>query len=64
MTNLTGREYLLQRQYSDASNLQARIALHQRFSTNPQGLPIWFMEHLRVPEDGRILEVGCGPGGY
>jgi hypothetical protein len=27
------------RQYSDASNLNARIALHARFSTNPYGLP-------------------------
>ena len=27
------------RQYRDASNLEARIALHKRFSTNPYGLP-------------------------
>jgi hypothetical protein len=27
------------RQYRDASNLEARIALHERFSTNPYGLP-------------------------
>jgi SAM-dependent methyltransferase len=64
MKNLTDRDYLLQRQYGDASNLQARIALHQRFSTNPQGLPRWFMQQLQVPANGRLLEVGCGPGGY
>lgn len=64
MKNLTDRNYLLQRQYSDASNLQARIALHQCYSTNPQGLPHWFIEHLQVPGSGRVLEVGCGPGGY
>jgi SAM-dependent methyltransferase len=64
MKNLTDRDYLLQRQYGDASNLQARIALHQRFSTNPQGLPRWFMQQLQIPENGRVLEVGCGPGGY
>ncbi len=27
------------RQYRDASNLKARIALLERFSTNPYGLP-------------------------
>ena len=29
-----------------------------------QGLPAWFIEQLHLPENGRILEVGCGPGGY
>ncbi len=62
--NLTDTDYLLNRQYRDASNLQARIDLHKRYSTNQQGLPRWFLHHLEVPEDGRILEIGCGPGGY
>jgi hypothetical protein len=60
----TDQDYLLQQQYCDASNLQARIALHQRFSTNSQGLPRWFLEQLQIPENGRVLELGCGPGGY
>lgn len=64
MKNLTDPDYLLRRQYADASNLQARVALHQRFSTNPQGLPRWFMEQLQIPENARVLEVGCGPGGF
>ena len=62
MKDLTDPDYLLQRQYRDASNLQARVALHQHFSTNPQGLLRWFMEQLEIPEDADILEVGCGPG--
>ncbi|HEX6506457.1 MAG TPA: methyltransferase domain-containing protein [Chloroflexota bacterium] len=64
MKDLTDRDYLLQFQYRDASNYEARVALHRRFRSNPQELPRWFMEHLQVPENGRVLEVGCGPGGY
>lgn len=64
MKNLTHRDYLVQRQYRDASNLQTRIALHQRCSTNPQGLPRWFVDQLPVPDNGRVLEVCCGPGSY
>ena len=50
------------RQYGDASNLEARIALHQRFSTNPYGLPRWIIDHFELPDEATILEVGCGPG--
>jgi SAM-dependent methyltransferase len=64
MKDLTDRSYLLRLQYRDASNYSARAALHQRFRTNPQGLPRWFMEQLEIPENGQVLEVGCGPGGY
>ncbi len=51
------------RQYRDASNLEARIALHERFSTNPYGLPRWILDHFELPDGAIILEVGCGPGG-
>ena len=50
------------RQYRDASNLEARIALHERFSTNPYGLPRWIFDHFELPDGATILEVGCGPG--
>ena len=48
-------------QYRDASNLNARIALHERFSTNPRSLPLWIFDQLELPDDARILEIGCGP---
>jgi ubiquinone/menaquinone biosynthesis C-methylase UbiE len=50
------------RQYRDASNLKARIALHERFSTNPYSLPRWIFDHLGLQDEASILEVGCGPG--
>ena len=53
---------VLQEQYKNAANLNARIALHQRFSTNPRGWYSWYLDQLDLPEDSRILELGGGPG--
>jgi SAM-dependent methyltransferase len=50
-------------QYRDAGNLNARISLHRRFSTNPCGLQRWIFDHLRILAAARVLELGCGPGG-
>ncbi len=49
-------------QYRDASNLEARIALHRRFGAGETPLPRWIFEQLDLPPDARILELGCGPG--
>lgn len=49
-------------QYRNASNLNARIALHERFGTNDHPWQRWIFEQFELPEDARILEVGCGPG--
>lgn len=49
-------------QYRDATNLNARIALHTRFSTNPYGWFEWVFDQLDLPSTSHILEVGCGPG--
>ena len=57
------REYLVGDQYSDSSNLSARIRLHKLFSTNGYGWHRWVFDHLTgLPDDARILELGCGRG--
>jgi ubiquinone/menaquinone biosynthesis C-methylase UbiE len=56
------REYLRTEQYRDSSNLNARIGLHERFSTNPHGWHRWVFDQLALAPDARILELGCGPG--
>jgi ubiquinone/menaquinone biosynthesis C-methylase UbiE len=53
--------YDIAAQYRDASNLNARIALHARFSTNPQGWMRWVFAQMRLAPGERILEVGAGP---
>jgi SAM-dependent methyltransferase len=42
--------------------LDDRAALHERFSTNPQGWFAWVFDQLACRDGARILEVGCGPG--
>jgi ubiquinone/menaquinone biosynthesis C-methylase UbiE len=49
-------------QYHDASNLDARIQLHQRFSVNQYGWHPWVFDHFKLPERCQVLELGCGPG--
>jgi ubiquinone/menaquinone biosynthesis C-methylase UbiE len=54
-------ERLRTEQYATGSNLDARIALHQRFSTNTYGWQCFVFDALlELPEAARLLEVGCG----
>ncbi|HMN62934.1 MAG TPA: hypothetical protein PJ988_21385, partial [Anaerolinea sp.] len=53
---------LRSRQYRDGSNLNARAALHQNYSTNPQGWFNWLFEQSGIRPGERLLEVGGGPG--
>jgi len=61
MNFLNSPEYL-KNQYKDSSNLDARIALHTRFSRNRQGWMPWLFEQIDLQPGMRVLEVGCGPG--
>ncbi len=61
-SNLTNSTYLQTEQYKDASNFNARLQLHQRFSLNKTDLHRWVFDQLDVSQTGKILELGCGPG--
>ena len=62
MSKFTDQEFLKNDQYSDESNLNARVELHRRFSTNPYGWFPWIFDTLdTLPRQARVLEVGCGP---
>jgi ubiquinone/menaquinone biosynthesis C-methylase UbiE len=63
MSKFTDQHYLKTDQYKDSSNLDARVAIHKKFSTNPYGWMDWVFDALmKLPADARILELGCGPG--
>ena len=52
---------MLHQQYQTDANLNARIALHQNFSTNSYPWHRWVFDHLALPANAHILELGCGP---
>jgi len=49
-------------QYRDGTNLNARIALHARFSTAARGFHNWLFDHIALAPGARLLELGCGTG--
>jgi len=63
VSKFTDQQYLKAEQYRDASNLDARVLIHERFSTNPYGWFQWVFDRLlKLPENAKILELGCGHG--
>jgi len=50
----------LRAQYATDDNLQARIALHAAFSTNPHWAE-WLFDREAPGPGARVLDVGCGP---
>lgn len=62
MPDQSEQKYLKLEQYKDANQLNTRIQLHQRFSTNPYGWCKWVFDQFVVPSQAAIFEIGCGPG--
>jgi SAM-dependent methyltransferase len=59
---INDQTFLREQQYCDASNLNARLAIHQRFSANKYGWVPFVQDALAsLPADAQILELGCGP---
>ena len=61
MADLADQKFVAD-QYRTASNLNARIVLHQRYSTNRYGWQRWVFDRFSLPPQGRLLELACGPG--
>jgi SAM-dependent methyltransferase len=60
MEKISDQGYLKEKQYHSPVNLNHRIILHERFSTNPTPWTAWVFEHLAVRPGQKILAVGCG----
>ena len=61
MSKIADQHYLLSDQYRDSANLDARLVLHRRFSTNTYGWYRWCFDRFDLPPRADILELGCGP---
>jgi ubiquinone/menaquinone biosynthesis C-methylase UbiE len=61
MSKIADQFYLRERQYHNASNLNDRIQIHVRFSTNTYGWLPWIFDQFDLPARCRVLELGCGP---
>lgn len=62
LIHLSEEESELKSQYQNASNINARIALHRDYSTNQEGWFQWLFHFLSLSSGMRILELGCGNG--
>ena len=49
-------------QYSTPQNLDIRISIHKKYSTNKLGFGNWIYNHYEFFDGCKILELGCGNG--
>ena len=49
-------------QYASAGNLNTRISIHQKYSTNKMGFGNWIFSNYKITKGMNVLELGCGTG--
>lgn len=62
LVQLSNEETNIIEQYKNAKNLNDRISLHEKYSTNSQGWFNWLFEKIDFSKVSRLLELGCGNG--
>lgn len=53
---------VVKQQYATANNLNTRISIHEKYSTNKMGFGNWIMSNYRIDKGMKVLELGCGTG--
>ena len=49
-------------QYKTGNNLNIRISIHTKYSSNKQGIGNWIISQYNFPKNATVLELGCGTG--
>lgn len=53
---------IVKRQYATPNNLNTRISIHDKYSTNKMGFRNWIVSNYRIDKGMKVLELGCGTG--
>ena len=53
---------IVKQQYADAGNLNTRISIHDKYSTNKIGFGNWVFSNYNIDKGMSVLELGCGTG--
>ena len=62
LVQLSNEETNIIEQYKNAKNLNDRICLHEKYTTNSHGWFNWLFEKIDFSKVNRLLELGCGNG--
>lgn len=60
---MTSNHKKVKQQYSNSSNLEARIQVHKKYSTNKLDWSSWVFNQIDFRQDYKVLELGSGTGG-
>lgn len=52
----------VKKQYASSGNLDTRISIHAKYSTNKTGFGNWIMDRYTIENGMKVLELGCGTG--
>ena len=61
MSNIIDKK-VVEKQYATSTNLNTRISIHDKYSTNKQGFGNWIFSHYEIADGAHVLELGCGTG--
>ena len=62
LVQLSNEESTIVEQYKNTKNLNDRISLHEKYSTNEIGWFKWLFSQIDFSRVNRLLELGCGNG--
>lgn len=56
----TNDSFIVKQQYATEKNLNTRISIHDKYSTNKMGFGNWIVSNYRIEKGSKVLEIGCG----